>query len=75
MEPVRGLPYGPAACITPHSEAGHMSALDYAPQPTEKSACSRRGVHTCQEFRAVVGHDGRKGTRPCRDAKNLRFLT
>jgi hypothetical protein len=32
-------------------------------------------AHTCQEFRAVVGHDGRKGTRPCRDAKNLRFLT
>jgi hypothetical protein len=28
-----------------------------------------------QEFRAEVGHDGSKGARLCRDAKNLASLT
>ena len=36
---------------------------------------SVRNFGDCQEFRAGVGHDGSKGARPCRDAKNLVFLT
>ena len=43
MVPIRELPYGPAAIIAA-SEAGQMTASDYAPN-TPNTACVTRGVH------------------------------
>ena len=50
MDPIRELPYRPAACKWPLIKAGHMSAPDYAPSSPKDSSCTEGGVHTCPEF-------------------------
>lgn len=47
MDPIRELPYGPAACDCAASEAGYMSAPDHALRSFEDSSCTGGGVHTC----------------------------
>ncbi len=47
LDPLRELPYGPAASDGRNLEAGHMSAPDHAPGSSKDCSCTNGGVHTC----------------------------
>src|SRR5215470_1429487 len=59
---------------------GHQGTEPPVAKPApERPACAEqlmeevcdRGNQDCQEFRAEVGHDRKKGAQRCRDAKTL----
>ena len=54
MDPVRELPYGPAACNALHQRPYTCQHPTTRRNQPKKSSCSNRGVHTRQEFRAEV---------------------
>ena len=45
LDPVRELPYRPAAVFLPHSKAGQMTASDHAQQRPNVFPCLEGGVH------------------------------
>src|SRR5215472_11855106 len=47
----------------------------YVDPPAHAVVLSIDEKKDCQEFRAAVGHDRRKGAQRCRDAKTLASLT
>ena len=58
MDPIRELPYGPAACERPLIEAGHMSAPDYAPA-IQKILLAPKGASThVQNLSHIFSCDG-----------------
>jgi hypothetical protein len=65
MDPIRELPYGPAACHGRITEAGNTSAPDHAPRQPSKYFLHRRGrpntFVTMPEEREVAALIGRLG--------------
>ena len=43
LDPVRELPYRPAAVFLPHSKAGQMTASDHAPQRPQRFPLRKGG--------------------------------
>jgi hypothetical protein len=54
-------------------DASIRGCAESSATPTARNETSKKGDY--QEFRAEVGHDRLEGACPCRDAKNLVFLT